>query len=426
MATNTSLSPVITTTPSLLPVNTTENISTTTLWTRASPEEAKREFWIGLALAVSSACFTGSSFILKKKGLLNASKSGARAGDGGFTYLKQWLWWTGMIIMIVGEIFNFLAYLFAPATLVTPLGALSVITSAMMASYFLKEKLNLLGKVGCLLCVLGSTLIVVHAPQEQEIQTMEELKDRLLEPGIIILSVALIAIALVSVIFLAPKYGQKNVLVYVTVCSTLGSFTVMGAKGFGVAIKETINGRNEFTNFLTYVMAAIVIGCSLIELVYLNKSLDTFNTAIVTPTYYVLFTSCAVMFSLVMFKEFGAMSLKDTIGAIIGFLVICCGIFLLNAFKNMNVSLRNLPKAHKRTTSHSSQNGDVMTSVSHDDHHLLEDNENHSHDDEENPLDDHTIVFEDEQKVFDDDLKLTTDSNSNISNSNLNTSLVLD
>lgn len=243
----------------------------------------------------------------------------------------------------------------------------------------------------------------------------------------------MIAIALVSIVFLAPRYGEKNVLIYVTVCSTLGSFTVMGAKGFGVAIKETINGRNEFTNPLTYVMAGIVIGCSLVELVYLNKSLGTFNTAIVTPTYYVLFTSCAVMFSLVMFKEFGAMDLKDIIGAIIGFLVICCGIFLLNAFKNMNVSLRNLPKAHKRTPSHSSQNGDVITSVAHDDHHLLEDHENHSHD-EENPLDDQAIVFADdsnafedgEPKIYGDERKLTTDSNCNISNSNLNTSLVIE
>lgn len=52
-----------------------------------------------------------------------------------------------------------------------------------MASYFLKEKLNLLGKVGCLLCLLGSTLIVVHAPVSQDIQTMEELLARILEPG---------------------------------------------------------------------------------------------------------------------------------------------------------------------------------------------------------------------------------------------------
>ena len=53
----------------------------------------------------------------------------------------------------------------------------------MMASYFLKEKLNLLGKLGCLMCILGSTLMVLHSPKEAEIQTMEELLDRILEPG---------------------------------------------------------------------------------------------------------------------------------------------------------------------------------------------------------------------------------------------------
>ena len=226
----------------------------------------------------------------------------------------------------------------------------------------------------------------------------------------------LIGIALVAIFVLAPRYGQKNVLVYVTVCSTLGSFTVMGAKGVGVAINETFHGRNEFTNVLTYIMAAIVIGCSLIEVVYLNKSLDTFNTAIVTPTYYVLFTSCVILFSLVLFKEFGSMSFEDIIGDFIGFVTICCGIFLLNAFKDMDVSLRHLPKAHKRTTSHSSQNGDVLTSVIHDDHLLLEENENQSH--EEDNLDQQAIVYTDEPELIEDDDKFTDvfkpDRNSNI------------
>lgn len=308
-----------------------------------------------------------------------------------------------MSLMVVGEVLNFLAYLFAPATLVTPLGALSVITSAMMASYFLKEKLNLLGKLGCLLCILGSTLMVLHSPKEAEIQTMEELLDRILEPGVIILCVILITVAAILIFCFAPKYGQKNVLVFVLICSTIGSFTVMGAKGFGVAIKETVRGRNEFTNWLTYLMAAIVIVCSMFELVYLNKSLDTFNTAIVTPTYYVLFTSFVILFSLVLFKEFGNMLPEDMTGAGIGFIVIVCGIFLLNAFKNMNVSLRTLPKAHKKTP-HSSQNGEVITSVIHDDHHLLEDNENHSNDEdnhtEENHI--HVELYEDEEITYTD------------------------
>lgn len=314
-----------------------------------------------------------------------------------------------MVIMIVGEVLNFLAYLFAPATLVTPLGALSVITSAMMASYFLKEKLNLLGKIGCLLCVLGSTLMVLHSPKEAEIQTMEELWDRIIEPGVIILCVILISTAAILILCVAPKYGQKNVLVFVLICSTIGSFTVMGAKGFGVAIKETVRGRNEFTNWLTYFMAAIVIVCSMFELVYLNKSLDTFNTAIVTPTYYVLFTSFVILFSLVLFKEFGNMSAEDITGAGIGFIVICCGIFMLNAFKNMNISLKNLPKAHKRTTSHSSQNGEVITSVIHDDHHLLEDNENHSNDEDNHTEENHIHVELYDAEDDEDEIKYTDD-----------------
>ncbi|CAN6444978.1 unnamed protein product [Victoria cruziana] len=81
----------------------------------------------GLVLALSSSFFIGASFIIKKKGLKKAGASGVRAGSGGYSYLYEPLWWAGMITMIVGEIANFAAYAFAPAILVTPLGALSII-----------------------------------------------------------------------------------------------------------------------------------------------------------------------------------------------------------------------------------------------------------------------------------------------------------
>lgn len=49
--------------------------------------------------------------------------------------------------MGIGEAANLLAYAFAPAALVTPLGALSVIVAAILSSKFLNEKLNMIGKV---------------------------------------------------------------------------------------------------------------------------------------------------------------------------------------------------------------------------------------------------------------------------------------
>nr|XP_037870300.1 magnesium transporter NIPA2 isoform X2 [Bombyx mori] len=55
-------------------------------------------FYIGLGLAISSSIFIGSSFIIKKLALKKIIASGnVRAAAGGFAYLKQWMWWLGLI-----------------------------------------------------------------------------------------------------------------------------------------------------------------------------------------------------------------------------------------------------------------------------------------------------------------------------------------
>lgn len=78
-------------------------------------------------LAASSSIFIGASFIIKKKGLRRAGSKGLRAGSGGYSYLKEPLWWAGLLAMVLGEAANFAAYAFAPAIIVTPLGALSIL-----------------------------------------------------------------------------------------------------------------------------------------------------------------------------------------------------------------------------------------------------------------------------------------------------------
>lgn len=60
--------------------------------------EINKRFWVGLALAISSSLFIGSSFIVKKLALKRMSTSGqVRAGSGGFGYLKDWVWWLGFL-----------------------------------------------------------------------------------------------------------------------------------------------------------------------------------------------------------------------------------------------------------------------------------------------------------------------------------------
>jgi hypothetical protein len=109
--------------------------------------------------------------------------------------------------VLVGETANFVAYMFAPAVLVAPLGALSIIVrynghvsvplynilnstvrfiltcasvmilgdSAVLAHFMLDEKLQRVGVLGCILCIVGSTVIILHAPEERSPSSVEQI-----------------------------------------------------------------------------------------------------------------------------------------------------------------------------------------------------------------------------------------------------------
>jgi hypothetical protein len=75
-----------------------------------------------------------------------------------------------------------------------------------------------------------------------------------------------------------PKYGRTNPIVYISICSLVGSVSIMAIKGFGVAVKLTFAGNNQFTHPSTYFFGFIVTLCIVVQMNYFNKALDTFST----------------------------------------------------------------------------------------------------------------------------------------------------
>ncbi|XP_019174785.1 PREDICTED: probable magnesium transporter NIPA2 [Ipomoea nil] len=289
----------------------------------------------GLVLALSSSIFIGSSFIIKKKGLMKAAATGKRAGSGGHSYLLEPWWWAGMIAMIIGEGANFAAYAYAPAILVTPLGALSIIFSAVLAHFILEERLHIFGVVGCILCLVGSTSIVLHAPLERKIDSVKEIWNLATEPGFIVYTCVVIVLVLVLIFRYVPRYGQSHMVVYIGICSLMGSLTVMGVKAVGIALKLTIEETNQFKYFQTWFFTIFVIICCIFQLNYLNKALETFNTAVVSPVYYVMFTTLTILASVIMFKDWDHNNATQIVTELCGFVTILSGTFLLHKTKDM-------------------------------------------------------------------------------------------
>ncbi|EAU29822.1 conserved hypothetical protein [Aspergillus terreus NIH2624] len=295
---------------------------------------------IGIALAVASGLFIGVSFVIKKVGLLKANvKYNEEAGEG-YGYLKNAWWWTGMTLMIVGEICNFVAYAFVDAILVTPLGALSVVITTILSAIFLKERLSFVGKVGCFTCILGSVIIAMNAPEQSSVSDIQDMKDYVIAPGFLSYAGVIVVGAIFTALWAGPRYGKKSMFVYISICSSIGGLSVVATQGLGAAILAQINGKSQFNQWFLYVLAVFVIATLLTEIIYLNKALNIFNAALVTPTYYVLFTSATIITSAILFRGFKGTGIQIAT-VIMGFLQICAGVVLLQLSK----SAKDVPDA---------------------------------------------------------------------------------
>ncbi|KAF9642431.1 DUF803-domain-containing protein [Thelephora ganbajun] len=303
---------------------------------------------VGIVLAIVSGFLIGSSFVFKKKGLLR-SQAGGPAGEG-VAYLKSVLWWFGMILMILGEICNFAAYAFIEAIVVTPLGALSVVISAILSSIFLKEKLTFFGWLGCALCVIGSIIIALNGPTEESVGQIREFQKLFLSVGFVVFGSVMIIASVVIAIFVAPRWGKQTMIWYILICSMIGGLSVSVTTGLGSAIVTSVKGDNQFKYWFTYFLLGFVAITLLTEIYYLNVALALFNTAMgeflftslsldgwlnyyeVTPTYYVIFTFCTIVSTIVLFQGLHA-PVKQIITLVMGFLVICLGITILQLSK---------------------------------------------------------------------------------------------
>lgn len=123
----------------------------------------------------------------------------------------------------------------------------------------------------------------------------------------------------------------------------IGSLSVSCVKGLGIGIKELVAGTAVLKEPLFWALLIFLVICISIQISYLNKALDIFNTSLVTPIYYVFFTTSVMACSAILFKEWLRMSIDGATGTVSGFLTIVIGIFLLHAFKDINFTLDSLP-----------------------------------------------------------------------------------
>ncbi|XP_014005355.1 magnesium transporter NIPA1 [Salmo salar] len=294
----------------------------------------------GIWIAVISSFINGSTFVLQKKGILRSRKRGG-------SYLRDGVWWSGTLAMIVGQMGNFLAYNAAPAVVVTPLGALGVLFGAVLASYVLQEQLNVLGKLGCVLCCSGSVVLIIHSPESESVTSSLELEERLADPVFVTYSLLVVILLVVLMVWVAPAHGTSNIMVYVSICSLLGSFTVTSSKGLGLAAQGAFSGGPSSSRALALflVLLGTLSVSVLIQFTFINKALEHYSSNMFEAIYYVTFTSTVLIASAILFREWTAVGLVDCLGMVCGLTVVAVGVLLLRISSEASLTWKQTAKA---------------------------------------------------------------------------------
>ena len=304
------------------------------------------------------------------------------------------VWWLGILLTVGGEIGNFLAYgdPSTPATVVTAVGCVGVISNMFISVLFLGEPGRVRDVIGAAFVITGVIIISFFAPQQAYKLTNERFICLLGQPGAIFIIIVL-GVAICTLYFLAPKLGHKHVVVYLSMASLLGSVTVLSSKtvaalvglSFSAAFDPSIpfsnqvdlgitdsvtcidagfnwkplsalssekfcvtvqpfsdairddegeiikKGLQQFGQWPLWVCLIFLVATALTQVKYINEGMKNFGNSEVIPVHYVTFVLYSGISTMIFYQEFSSDNLFHLHLFIDGILCTFVGVYLITS-----------------------------------------------------------------------------------------------
>lgn len=251
-------------------------------------------------------------------------------------YLRSKIWWSGFILMNIGETGNFISYAFAPASVVAPLGTFALIANCIFAPLILKERFRARDLAGILCAMIGAITVVLSTPSPDESPpplTPDALIAAISQRSFVVFTIIYLVGAVVLAGLSEGGFGRRIVVVDVGLCAIFGGFTVLATKAISTLLTE--EWGKIFAEWITYPVLAVLIITGILQIRFLNRALKRFDSKIVIPTQFVLFTLSAVIGSAVLYKDFQRATFHQMVTFTYGCGATFAGVFII-AWANGN------------------------------------------------------------------------------------------
>ncbi|EFQ86034.1 hypothetical protein CFE70_001760 [Pyrenophora teres f. teres 0-1] len=247
----------------------------------------------------------------KRPGVERDDSTGSGTEEAAYkqtSYLKSPYWWFGIILMAIGECGNFLAYGFAPASIVSPLGVVALISNCIIAPFMLKEPFRKRDALGVIIAVGGAVTVVLSANDNNPKLGPGEVWDLIKRwefETYLGITVGVMMVLMVA----SNRYGEKNILIDLGLVGLFGGYTALSTKGVASLLSYTLWRAITFPVF--YLLVAILVGTAVMQIKYINRALQRFDATQVIPVQFVLFTLSVIGGSAVLYRDFERTSAED-------------------------------------------------------------------------------------------------------------------
>lgn len=244
------------------------------------------------------------------------------------TYLSSPYWWAGIVLMTIGEGGNFLAYGFAPASIVSPLGVVALVSNCIIAPWLLKEHFRRKDLLGVLVAIAGAVVVVLSAKTSETKMGPHHIWQAITRWEFE-LYLGITAALIIILIWASGKYGHKSILIDLGLVGLFGGYTALSTKGVASLLSDTLWRTLTFP--ITYLLLVILVTSAVMQIRYINRALQRFDSTQVIPTQFVLFTLSVIIGSAVLYRDFESATAARVGKFVGGCLLTFLGVYLITS-----------------------------------------------------------------------------------------------
>ncbi|KAI9840263.1 MAG: hypothetical protein M1837_001798 [Sclerophora amabilis] len=244
------------------------------------------------------------------------------------TYLRSPYWWVGISLMIIGEAGNFLAYGFAPASIVSPLGVVALVSNCIIAPFMLKERFRQRDFWGVVIAIAGAVTVVLSAKNSETKLGPHEIWDLITRwqfETYLGITIALMLFGMWG----SRKYGDRTILIDLGLVGLFGGYTALSTKGVSSLLSYTLWRALTFP--ITYLLIFVLVLTALLQIKYVNRALQRFDSTQVIPIQFVIFTISVIVGSAILYQDFKSATAGQLGKFLAGCVLTFAGVYMITS-----------------------------------------------------------------------------------------------